>query len=308
MAQVTLDTTPDQDPNWHLPTSTPQPLIGNAEEQAKAIYGNRWDADAQQQLAHRQSQGQSLDDILAHTREDVAARFPTGPATGSRSPTVPNQFDDPYSNQLEGIAKAQMGEVRSNPGLDQLMAFLNQQFSQLSTHPGYQPEDLALLNTQALEPIEQRRKADQQHVLERTAARGFLPSSGLTEDLAQQVDTEANRQRTVAGRDLGIQAIGQRRADLSQAMDIGRAIGLDIPKSQRSEELSLAQLLYQMPRNALSDLLAVLNGSPNSSDVFGQGLQSQQASLQAQQQADARNAALMTEIGGMLERIFRGGS
>jgi hypothetical protein len=307
MAQVRLDSNPDE--NYYLPTGTPQPLFDGAEQQAKAIYGDKWDADAQQQFTSRQSQGQSLDDILKHTREDVTARFPVGQSTGSRGggSTVPNQFDDAYSQQLEGIAKAQMGQVRSNPGLDQLMSFLNQQFTQLSTKPGYQPEDLALLNTQVLEPIEDRRKAGQQRVLERTAARGFLPSSGLTEDLAQEVDRDADRQRTVAGRDLGIQAIGQRRADLSQAMDIGRAIGLDIPKGQRTEELGLAQLLYQMPRNALSDLLAVLNGSPNSSDLFGQSLQSQQASLQAQQQADQRNAALMTEIGGMLERIFRGG-
>jgi hypothetical protein len=220
---------------------------------------------------------------------------------------APNyQFDDHYSKQLEGIASAQMGQVRSNPGLDQLMTFLNQQFTNLSTNPGYSHEDLSLLNTQAFEPIEARRHASQQRVMERTAARGFMPSSGLTEDMAQQVDMDADRQRTVAGRDLGIQAIGQRRADLGQAMDIGRTIGLEIPKSQRAEELMLAQLLYNMPRQSLQDLMMVLNGSPNSSDLFGQSLQSQQAQLQAQQRADAQNAALMEQIGQMLGSLFGG--
>jgi len=222
------------------------------------------------------------------------------------APAANYQFDDHYSKQLEGIANAQMGQVRSNPGLDQLMTFLNQQFTNLSTNPGYSPEDLSLLNTQAFEPIEDRRKAGQQRVLERTASRGFMPSSGLTEGMAQQVDMDADRQRTIAGRDLGIQAIGQRRADLGQAMDIGRAIGLEIPKAQRAEELMLAQLLYNMPRQSLQDLMMVLNGSPNSSDLFGQSLQSQQAQLQAQQRADAQNAALMEQIGAMLGSLFGG--
>jgi hypothetical protein len=214
-------------------------------------------------------------------------------------------FDDAASAQLEGIARAQMGEVRSNPGLNQLMAFLDKEFGRLSTNPGYSPEDLALLNTQAFEPIEQRRQADQRRVLERTAARGFLPSSGLTEDLSQQADTEANRQRTVAGRDLAINAIGQRRADLDRALQIGSLRGLDIPRSQRSEELNLSKLLYQMPRDALQDLLAVINGSPSSNDLFSQSLQAQNLSMLNQRQNDDRNAALMSQIGSILGTLFR---
>lgn len=214
-------------------------------------------------------------------------------------------FDDPASAQLQGIAQAQMGEVRSNPGLDALMKFLNSQFTQLSTNPGYSPEDLAILNTQAFEPIEARRKADQQRVLERTAARGFLPSSGLTENESQQADTEANRQRTVAGRDLAINAIGQRRSDLDKALQLGSLLGLDIPRSQRSEELALARVPYQMGRDSLADLLAVINGSPSSGDLFSQTLQANQQSLLNQQQNDRRNEALMEQIGTILGTLFR---
>ena len=213
-------------------------------------------------------------------------------------------FDDAASNQLQSIAQAQMGQVRSNPGLDQLLSFLNSQFSQLSQHPGYSPEDMAILNTQAFEPIEARRQADQKRVLERTAARGFLPSSGLTEDMSQQADTEANRQRTVAGRDLAINAIGQRRSDLDKALQIGSLLGLDIPRSQRSEELNLARVPYDMGRNSLSDLLAVINGSATSNDVFSQQLQTNQQNLLTQQQNDQRNAVLMSQIGTILAGLF----
>lgn len=275
-------------------------------EAAKAAYGGQWDADAQQQYDYRTSIGQTPEDILKHTQEDYAARFPSqSQPGGSGARGIGPLFDDPASNQLQSIAQAQMGEVRSNPGLDQLLKFLNAQFSQLSTTPGYSPEDLAILNTQAFEPIEARRQADQRRVLERTAARGFLPSSGLTEDMAQQADTEANRQRTVAGRDLAINAIGQRRADLDKAAQIASLLGLDIPRSQRSEELNLARVPYDMGRNSLSDLLAVINGSPSSNDLFNQGLQSQQQSYLQQQRNDERNAALMQQIGRILETVFR---
>jgi hypothetical protein len=246
-----------------------------------------------------------LEQLRSNLR-DRAKNNPSGVAPSGGGPRgIGPLFDDPASAQLQGIAQAQMGEVRSNPGLNSLMAFLDKEFSRLSTNPGYSPEDLAILNTQAFEPIEQRRQADQRRVLERTSARGFLPSSGLTEDLSQQADTEANRQRTVAGRDLAINAIGQRRADLDRALQLGSLRGLDIPRSQRSEELALAQLLYQMPRNALMDLLAVINGSPSSTDIFSQQLQSNQQSLYQQQQNDQRNAALMQQIGAILGQLFR---
>lgn len=214
-------------------------------------------------------------------------------------------FDDDSTNQLEGIARAQMGELRSNPDLNNLLGFMRQQFTQLSQNPGYTNEDLALLNTQAFEPIEQRRNADQRRVLERTAARGMLPSSGLTEEMAQSVDTEANRQRTVAGRELGISAINQRRADLNQALQMGSMLGLDIPRSQRAEELDLSKLLYQLPRNALNDLMMVLGGSSSPNDLFSQTLNASNQSNLLRQQDDERNAALMSQIGSILGSLFR---
>lgn len=301
MAQVQLQDDPYRPQTQ--PASQPVRYDGNLLESAKAAYGGNWDADAQQQFDYRQSRGQTADEILQHTREDVNARYPGGGSSGSRGGVAP-LFDDAASNQLHQIAQAQMGEVRSNPGLDSLMKFLNSQFTRLSTNPGYSPEDLAILDTQAFEPIEQRRQADHQRVLERSAARGIMPSSGLTELDARSVDNEANRQRTVAGRDLAVNAIGKRQSDLDRALQIGSLLGLDIPRSQRSEELSLAKVPYQMGRDSLADLLAVINGSASSNDLFSQSLQSQQLSYQQQQQNDARNAAIMDQIGKILGTLF----
>ena len=192
----------------------------------------------------------------------------TAGASGASAP--PFNFDDPSTTQLESIARNQMGEIRSNPGLDALNKFLESQFNELSTAPGYSNDELALLNTQAFEPIEQLRKADTQRSMERTAARGFLPSSGLAELDLRDVDERANRLRTQASRDLAIGAIDRRDADLNQALKLAQLRGLTIPQGQRAEELNLSQLLYQLPRNALQDVLAVLQGSPTAGQVGSQ--------------------------------------
>lgn len=225
---------------------------------------------------------------------------------GSSAPrqAVPFQFDDPYTKNLESIAQNQMGEVRNNPGLNSLMAELTKQFQQLSSAPGFSPDELSLLNTQAFEPIEQGRQAAQQHSLERTAARGFLPSSGLAELDSRSVDKGYDQMRAAAGRDLGIKAIDQRRADLSRAIQLGQQLGITIPSGQRSEELNLANLLYQLPRNALNDSLAVLGRTPSSNDLFSQLLQLSQNNRYGQQVTDQQNSELASALGSLFGGIF----
>jgi hypothetical protein len=63
-------------------------------------------------------------------------------------------------------------------------------------------------------------------------------------------------------------------------------------------------LLYQLPRNALNDALAVINGSPSSNDAFNQSMQLQQQRALEQQQRDAQNAALWQQIAGLFDGMF----
>lgn len=182
----------------------------------------------------------------------------------------PFQFDDPYTKQLEDVARNQMGEIRSNPGLDALNKFLESRFNELSTAPGYSQDELALLNTQAFEPIEQLRQAGAKRSLERTAARGFLPSSGLAELDLRDVDRQADELRTRASRDLAVGAIDRRDSDLNTALQLATTRGLTIPQGQRSEELNLANLLYGLPSRALQDALAVVQGSPTAAQLGSQ--------------------------------------
>lgn len=309
MAQVQLqDDDRTFDPIITSPGTAGGRVAGGGVDAAKSLYGGKWDADAQQQYDYRKSLGQSDDEILKHTAEDFAARFP---ASQGQPRGVGPLFDDASTNQLENIARAQMGEVRSNPGLNDLMAFLDKEFKRLSTSPGFTPEEAALLHTQALEPIEQRRQASNTRAVERAGARGFLPTSGLTyltdapSGGTETLDTTYDRMRTTADRDLALAGVNQRRADLNQAVQLGSLRGLDIPKSQRSEELMLSQLLYQLPRNSLQDLMMVLGGSSSPTDLYNQTLGLTNQNMQLQQQNDARNAALMQQIGAILGTLFR---
>jgi hypothetical protein len=240
--------------------------------------------------------GKRVQDFLVNQRltprtdqGDAAALSRLGQPSGgqpSLAAGFPNQFDDPYTNLLEQIAKSQMGQIRSNPGFDQLTQFLNSQFQELSTAPGFSPAEMSVLNTQAFEPIEELRKAGTERSLQRTQARGFLPSSGLAELDLRNVDQAADKLRTQANRDLAINAIDRRDSDLARAGQIAGQVGLTIPQGQRAEELNLANLLYGLPRNALNDALAVLNGSPSTTDLLGgANLQAQQSYIQQQQTA-----------------------
>jgi hypothetical protein len=221
------------------------------------------------------------------------------------------QFDDPYTKQLEDLVRQNLTAIQqpqANPALDQLTQFLNSRFTELSQSPGYSPEDLALIRTQMLEPIERDRAANRDRVLQRTASRGMLPSSGLHEqDLQEFVDRPAMEARTAAQRDLAINAIGQRRNDLNQALGLGKMAGIDIPglqrsedQSRRSEALNLSSLLYDLPNRAMQQANSVIAGSPGPQDLFSQALQLQQS----QQQQQAMNAQKWAQIGQLIAGLF----
>ena len=221
------------------------------------------------------------------------------------------QFNDPYTRQFEDVIRQQMSNLsqpQSNPALEKFLSFLNQRMDSLTQTPGYSPEDLALLRTQALDPIEQDRAASQKRATERAARAGFLPTSGITQLTSapnggtETLDQTYDRMRAAAQRDLAINAITKRNADLDKALGVGSIMGVQIPQAQRAEDqtrrselLNLAQILYNLPRNAQQDALAVLSGSPNSNDLFNQAMQQQQ-NQRLQQQQDAQKWAAIGQL------------
>lgn len=212
----------------------------------------------------------------AATTQSLAARG------GTPYPYAGNTFSDPWTGQLEQLITSQLNAV-TNPPADaaqtKLMQFLMQRFGDLSSTPGYSDADRALLNTQALEPIEALRQASNKRVLERASARGFLPSSGLVQDEYAQNDRYHDQLRTVANRDLAVNAITKRTQDVATAAQLGQAATAQ-EQAQRNQALSLATLLYQLPINAQNQALAVINGTGGPQSLLPYVVQMAQAGQQ----------------------------
>lgn len=224
----------------------------------------------------------------------VATTTPYNPNT---SPQPGFQFNDPYTKLYEDVARknleslqgnnAQMQQLMSflntqftnlnqpspaeqqasryleslqqtNPQVQQMMDYLNKQFQALSTAPGYTPDELAVLNTQMFEPIEANRQATQQRVLQRASARGVLPSSGIVQGEQQQTDVDYDRLRAAGNRDVAINALNRRQADQQQALNVGQ-MGIAIPQAQQQQALAIAQALTQGRQSRVNDALNVAN-------------------------------------------------
>lgn len=221
-------------------------------------------------------------------------------ASAQRGVPMPGgQFDDPYTSLFENVSKQYLERLTGqNAEMDRLMKFIGDQFGQLSTSQGYTPDQQAVLRTQALEPIEADRKALGQRTLERTAMRGMLPSSGLNELDMREVDRQAEQRRTVAQRDLAINGINKQQADLNQALQLAQ-LGVQIPNQQGQQAMSVANQLYQLPRNSLMDSLQVLNSSSPQSAISPL-IQLQQQSQQQAQYDQQRTAQMWQSIGQIL--------
>lgn len=242
--------------------------------------------------------------------------FPSASRDSYNIPSPGFQFTDPYTRQLEDTATQQMANLQQpqqNPALDQLMTFLGQRFGELTKTPGYSPDDLALMRTQALDPIEQDRTASNQRAVQRAASAGFLPTSGIAQLTAsptggtETIDTSYDRMRAAAQRDLAVNAINKRNQDLTSAIGVGSLAGIQIPQQQRAEDqqrrselMSLAQVLYNLPRQAMLDAQGLVNVTSSPNDVFQQALQTQQQQQIQQQQDAARWAAIAQTIAGMV--------
>jgi hypothetical protein len=269
------------------------------EQKAKDALG-----DVTNQVGYAQNAGKDpatfIADAVAKMKQQAASNG--GGATGGAGGGVRapgGQFTDPYTSYLEDMAKRNIGRLQNSPELSQLMGFLNKQFAELSQSNGFTPAELGALRTQAIEPINQQRDAAQQRALERTAARGYLPSSGLAQSEAGDIDRAFAQMQTAAQRDLAIQNINQRQTQLNNALNLGQ-LALQIPQNQDAQALNIAQLLYQLPRNAMQDSLAVINASnPNAALASVLGAQNQAFNQNAyNQQAQQQLWALLGQLFG----------
>lgn len=218
-----------------------------------------------------------------------------------------NYFDDPHTKQLEELLKQQTAQINApNPQLAQLLDFLTKQFESHAANPGYSPDELAVMRTQAFEPVEAYRQASQRRALEQAGARGFLPTSGLLAQQQMDIDMASDRNRTALDRDLAINQINERNNDIQRALSFGQQ-AYQIPyadqRQRQADTLQRSQMLYNIPRQAMLDAMSFLNGGVNTSDLFNQANSASQFGLQLQQQNNAQSAAFWQAIGNLLAQF-----
>tara|TARA_R110002051_G_scaffold125848_6_gene199188 strand:- start:3777 stop:4421 length:645 start_codon:yes stop_codon:yes gene_type:complete len=213
------------------------------------------------------------------------------------------QFNDPYTNVYEQALQDQMRLLQDNPQVNQLMDYLNNQFSSLTENPGgYTPDQMAFLRTQAQEPIMAQRDAMQRRSLERTSQRGMLPSSGPSFSEAGNIDREFANMGLAAQRDLAIQGIQQAQANRQEALNLGQA-SVAIPQAQQQQAVNAASQLYDIPRQAMLDALGIVNASPPAG-AANPYLVQQDIDQRNRLQAQNDQNAFMTQIGTWLSNLM----
>jgi hypothetical protein len=116
------------------------------------------------------------------------------------------------------------------------------------------------------------------------------------------MDRFYDQMRTVANRDLSINALNRRRGDQQQAINLAE-MGLNIPNQLGQQQIGVANQLYQIPRNAMMDSLAVLNASSPSQGI-GSLIQLLQLQQQQSQYDQQNTAAFWQNIGQSLPDIL----
>ena len=251
--------------------------------------------------------GQSREQSEAMQRDPrMALSRPGGTSGTGQTWGGDNWFDDPATSQLETLIKNQLNGL-TNPGANdpqsQLMEFLMTRFQELAGSNGYSPQELALLNTQALEPIEGLRKSAQQNELQRTARAGYLPTSGLTRLNQQDNDLQYDRMRTQANRDLAVQNVNERGNRLNQALQLGQT-ALNTQRGTNTNALQLSTLLQQLPVQALNQAMGVLGGSTSPESLMSLVNQMTQNQQQNQYYNQQRNSQLWSAIGQLIPELF----
>lgn len=188
-----------------------------------------------------------------------------GPAGAENMPG--GQYSDPYTGFLEQLLKGRIGQLgpvndpnrqmyeamlkqrgqqlaTGNAQLDQLMAYLQQRFTDLKG-PGYTGAENEVLRTQALDPIERDRTAAKQQLTNRLAAMGHGPESGVFQQAMQQLDNEFMGMRAVTQTQLSTNELGRRENRNQRAEAIGAQIA-DIPEQRAREQLDVFSALDRL--------------------------------------------------------------
>lgn len=186
-------------------------------------------------------------------------------AAGSQPNAAPSYpgtsvFTDPATKHFEELLNQRISQLQTpftpphyQQGIDQLQSYLQQ-----LNGPAYTPQQMDLMQTQALDPLERQRGSAKQQLIQRMAAHGIGPTSGILEQAMQDLDQQFNQIRTQTQGQFATNAIqAQRQNAASAAMLAPQIAGLEqnqfnTQDTRNQGAVGLAQMIPEMAWNRLT--------------------------------------------------------
>lgn len=232
---------------------------------------------------------------------------PSAPAVGGN----PNVFSDPATQEWEKALRAMVDRLnqpttKQLPDYQPLVDYMRTYIDQLK-QPGHTPEQQDLIQTQALDPMERQRQAAHQQVIQRLAARGIAPSSGVVEKALQDVDRQFEQLRTKTQSDFALNEIDLNRSNKDRALAVGGQLaGLEAGMASGDEQRAnqAVSMLFQLPQFANQRLQLALqtlgSGQVNPALFNSMNMFQQQGAANQQQDQNyyANIAALIAQLFG----------
>jgi len=246
-----------------------------------AEYWNYNPSDAQQD---QDAPWNFLNPEPPYTPPDPPAPAPT--ASGGGSSHYGSDGDIAFRKATFDWANRLQQPVQ-NPDFQPMVDYLRKYFQQLQG-PAYTPAQMELMQTQSLQPLEEQRAAARQQVIQRLAAKGINPGSGVVEKALQEVDHSFNQQRTQTQAGFATNAINLDRQNAASAAAVGQNLaGIQNQQQQLNEGrgLQAVNLLAALPQldNQTQALAQSWLGQYNPMAGMGYGLQAQQQNNQNSQ-------------------------
>lgn len=191
--------------------------------------------------------------------------------------------------------------------------------------PGYSPQQQDILRTQISDPLEAQRSAAKEQVLQRMAARGIQPGSGIMEQALMDVDKSFSQMRTTGERDLATKEMAQDEARKQEAVQMnqilsqlglsGASADLQGQVSGRGQNLGAAGQLAgiggQLQDEPIRNLMSALGISQSMAQMPFQANQNAIASMNAingqpvpQADSNAQLIQLLLGLSGQGEGVY----
>ena len=243
--------------------------------------------DAIRNISYHQNQGTDPDEILKQIEaryRERGSNVPINPGGnggpsggsgtrgGSGGPSQSlgfdqAQFDDPITRIIEQFARMRAQE-RASPSQGSGQALLEEALKNISQQfqsGGYTPAEQEIYQTQSLDPLERLRTARKQQVMQQLATRGIPMTSGVAQQMLQDVDRQFDAQRTTTQANLAGQFGNERVSRMLQGTQmLGQLAGTQ--NDRLNEAFQYTTVPMNLADRAFGQSMQVFNAAEGSAN------------------------------------------